>query len=344
MARVDARRTNLAVLALVLASAITGFSTFLAGAPSASVLFFFHGALGFSLLVLLWWKWKVITRGLRARWPGITSWLSIITLAILVAIIVSGIVSAMARGGKLGPWGLLEIHVGGALIIIPLFAAHLVGRWVPPAKRDLSRRILLRAGALTVAGVALRGLTEGVTRVAGLAGAKRRFTGSHLIGAPGESFPAVSWLFDKPHPIEVSSYTLRVGGLVDTPATLTYDDLGREEQHRVRATIDCTGGWYSAQDWEGVSVGALLDRAGMRSGVKSVVFTSVTGYSRAYPVAEARTLVLALRVADTTLEHDHGFPARVVAPGRRGYWWVKWVKEIEASASPTWLQPPVPLQ
>lgn len=344
MGRVDARRTNLALLGLVLAATVTGFATFLAGAPSFVWLFWFHGALGFSLLVLLWWKWKVVARGLRARWPRPSAWLSIVTLAILLIILATGVYSATARGGRVGPWSVLELHVGGALIVIPLFVVHLFGRWVRPARRDLSRRVLLRAGALTGAGLALRGLAEGVARAARLAGARRRFTGSHLIGAPGESFPAVSWLFDDPNPVDARTWRLRVGGLVERPLTLRYEDLLAEEQPRRRATIDCTGGWYSEQEWEGVRLGALLERAGLRRGARSVVVTSVTGYSRAYPVEEARALLLALRVAGAPLDHGHGFPARVVAPGRRGYWWVKWVAEVEASGAPSWLQPPVPLQ
>jgi DMSO/TMAO reductase YedYZ molybdopterin-dependent catalytic subunit len=344
MAGLDSRRTNLGVFALIMASALSGFATFLVGAHSSWALFWAHGALGFSLLTLLWWKGKVIVRGLRARWPSVTAWLSIVTLAILLAVFASGIYSAVARGGKLGPWGMLEVHVGGALIIIPLFVAHLFGRWVPPAKRDLSRRVLLRTGALLGAGVALRASTDGVARLASFAGAKRRFTGSHLIGAPGEAFPDVSWLFDDPKTIDAAAWRLKVGGHVETPYTLTYDELVRGVGSNVRATIDCTGGWYSAQDWHGVPLGSLLDRAVIRDGVRSIVITSVTGYSRAYPVDEARELLLATHVGEHPLTHGHGAPARVVAPGRRGYWWVKWVTEIEASASPSWLQPPVPWQ
>jgi hypothetical protein len=37
-------------------------------------------------------------------------------------------------------------------------------------------------------------------------------------------------------------------------------------------------------------------------------------------------------------------PARLVAPGRRGYHWVKWVTAIELSERPPWWQPPLPLQ
>lgn len=344
MARLDSRRTNLGVFALVLASTLTGFSTFLTGARSSWWLFWLHGALGFALVALLWWKGKVVLRGLRARWPSVSAGLSILTLSVLLAIIGAGAWSAMARGGKLGPWTMLEVHVGGALIIIPLFVVHLFGRWVPPAKRDVSRRVLLRVGALGVAGLALRGATEGITRVASLAGARRRFTGSHLIGKPGEPFPYVSWLFDDPDPIRVEAWTLDVMGRVTRPFSTTYAELVAGPLERVRATIDCTGGWYSEQEWEGIRLGTLLDRGGMDDDARSVVISSVTGYSRAYPVAEARRLLVAVRVAGAPLAHGHGAPARIVAPGRRGYWWVKWVREVEASAAPSWLQPPVPLQ
>jgi DMSO/TMAO reductase YedYZ molybdopterin-dependent catalytic subunit len=344
MARLDARRTNLGVFAIVIASAITGFATYLAGTRSDWWLFWLHGTIGFSLVALLWWKGKVILRGLTARWPSVSAYLSILTLGILLAIIGSGIYSATARGGKLGPWGMLEVHAGGAMIIIPLFIAHLIGRWVPPAKRDVSRRVFMRAAALTGVGLLARGATEGITRVAHWAGSKRRFTGSHLIGEPGEPFPDVSWLFENPKPIDEQAWRLKIGGAVDEPFEMGYAALTSQLHERKSATIDCTGGWYSEQEWEGVRLGALLDRAGVHAAARSIVVTSVSGYRRAYPVEEARTLLLATKVAGSPLTHGHGFPARIVAPGRRGFWWVKWVNKIEASTAPTWFQPPVPLQ
>ncbi|MGH2726354.1 MAG: molybdopterin-dependent oxidoreductase [Actinomycetota bacterium] len=344
MAGFDSRRTNLGVFAIAIVSTTSGFATYLVGTNSYWWVFWSHGAIGLSLLALLWWKGKVVLRGLRKRWPSITAVLSIITMALLLAIITTGVWSAVGKGGSLGPWSMLELHVGGALIIIPLFIAHLIGRWVPPAKRDLSRRVLLRASALIGAGAALRLGTDGIAKAVGLVGGKRRFTGSHLIGKPGEPFPHVSWLFEDPDPIDRDAWRLNIVGEVEAELALSYADLAAEPHDRVRATIDCTGGWYSAQDWEGVRLGALLDRARLRDGVRSIVFTSVKGYSRAYPVEGARSLLLATRVSGAELEHGHGFPARVVAPGRRGYWWVKWVTEIEASAAPSWFQPPVPLQ
>ena len=42
--------------------------------------------------------------------------------------------------------------------------------------------------------------------------------------------------------------------------------------------------------------------------------------------------------------HGHGSPVRLVAPGKRGFQWVKWVDRVQLNTSPKWLQPPLPLQ
>jgi DMSO/TMAO reductase YedYZ molybdopterin-dependent catalytic subunit len=46
-------------------------------------------------------------------------------------------------------------------------------------------------------------------------------------------------------------------------------------------------------------------------------------------VAEAREALLATHVGGERLSHGHGFPLRLVAPGRRGFQWVKWVERVE---------------
>ena len=76
---------------------------------------------------------------------------------------------------------------------------------------------------------------------------------------------------------------------------------------------------------------------------RSIEVRSVTGYARRYPLADAPVLWLATRVGAAPLSPGHGYPARVVAPGRRGFWWVKWVASIEVNDAPWWLQPPFPL-
>ncbi len=99
-------------------------------------------------------------------------------------------------------------------------------------------------------------------------------------------------------------------------------------------TLDCTGGFASTQIWRGIHVGALLDRAGVREGAGWVRFRSVTGYRWSLPLAEARDALLATHVGDEPLNHDHGAPVRLVAPGRRGFQWVKWIVAVELLTAP----------
>jgi DMSO/TMAO reductase YedYZ molybdopterin-dependent catalytic subunit len=41
--------------------------------------------------------------------------------------------------------------------------------------------------------------------------------------------------------------------------------------------------------------------------------------------------MLATHVDGEELSHGHGFPLRLVAPGRRGFQWVKWVEEVRVT-------------
>jgi DMSO/TMAO reductase YedYZ molybdopterin-dependent catalytic subunit len=62
------------------------------------------------------------------------------------------------------------------------------------------------------------------------------------------------------------------------------------------------------------------------------------------PVRDAGHLLLATSAAGQPLSAGHGAPVRLVAPGRRGFWWVKWVVRLDVVDEPWWLQPPFPLQ
>ena len=48
-------------------------------------------------------------------------------------------------------------------------------------------------------------------------------------------------------------------------------------------------------------------------------------------------------MAHEPLAAGHGAPVRLVAEGRRGFWWVKWVSRVDIDNLPPWWQPPLPL-
>jgi DMSO/TMAO reductase YedYZ molybdopterin-dependent catalytic subunit len=149
--------------------------------------------------------------------------------------------------------------------------------------------------------------------------------------------PVTQWFTDTV-PDDVGALELVAGGRT---VRLRARDLDRGDT--LTAVLDCTGGWFAEQEWRGVRLDRLLAGAGLPEG-GSVDVVSVTGYRRRLPLADAASLLLATHCAGEPLSAGHGAPVRLVAPGRRGYWWVKWVRRVEVVDAPWWAQPPVPLQ
>ncbi|MYF26233.1 MAG: molybdopterin-dependent oxidoreductase, partial [Acidimicrobiia bacterium] len=167
----------------------------------------------------------------------------------------------------------------------------------------------------------------------GLPGGERRFTGSHERGSGNPAMmPVTQWFTDSVPSLD--RLQTEVAGRVLGP-----DDLSSLPMETVEATLDCTGGWYSTQQWAGVRLDRLL---GNVDG-ESIHVRSVTGYERRFPARDAGRIWLAFEVGGQPLSAGHGYPARIVAPDRRGFWWVKWVDSVTVSNTPAWLQPPFPL-
>ena len=172
----------------------------------------------------------------------------------------------------------------------------------------------------------------------GLRGAKRRFTGSYEAGSfTGNAFPTTSWVADHPRPIDVHTYRLRVQGLASRELTLALGDLPAEDE--LVATLDCTGGFYSAQRWRGVRLDRLLTQAGAVPAARHVSVESRTGYRWSFAIEDAHGLLLATHVGGEPLSHEHGAPVRLIVPGARGFQWVKWVERIRLLEHPDYAAP-----
>jgi hypothetical protein len=224
----------------------------------------------------------------------------------------------------------LQVHVTAALLAVPLLVGHLVTHWQRPRRVDLDRRTLLRGALLGVGGLAAVAVVDASTSALRLPGARDRSTGSTETGSGDpDAMPVTSW-FDDAVPGDVPPLTV-AGRAVR---------VGRSDE--VVAVLDCTGGWYASQRWAGTRLDRLLPDP-LPPDARSVVVVSVTGYRRRFPLADASQLLLATHAAGEPLSAGHGAPVRLVAPGRRGFWWVKWVVRVEVSARPPWVQPPFPL-
>jgi DMSO/TMAO reductase YedYZ molybdopterin-dependent catalytic subunit len=100
-------------------------------------------------------------------------------------------------------------------------------------------------------------------------------------------------------------------------------------EHEVAVVLDCTSGWAVATKWTGVRLSSVLDAVRPEDAARTVFVRSTTGWAAALGLEEARTTVLATRVAGVDLPVGNGAPCRLVVPGRRGLDWVKWVSELE---------------
>ncbi len=317
------RLVNGLIAVSVLLAFLTGWIAFTAGTEWGRVVVIAHGIAGMALIVLSLPKTPIAQRGWQRGRPGRSIEVSLTVLALLT--VTSGVVQAGGWLPVLGPLNMMQIHVGSGVGLTLLTVWHLRRR---PAPRpfDPARR----AATQTLSVAALAGLTWGTTEaLIRVTGTRRRFTGSHERSSfEPAGLPVTSWINDRapdrPLPLVIQGKQISI------------EELDRRAAPIV-ATLDCTTGWYSTQEWHGVPLSELVTAA------QTIEVRSATGYRRRFPAADAPHLYLATRLGDAPLSRGHGAPVRLVAPDRRGFWWVKWVTEVVIDDRPWWLQFPFPL-
>ncbi len=320
--------TNLLVLASVIGLAASGLVAWLLPLERAAPLYDLHRALAAALVLLLVWKQVIVRASLRRRLrpPRFDRSVLVGMAAGLALAAALGVGIAWTLGAvtfdSIAGYSALNVHVFVGLGLVPLVLLHLARRWqrLPPVARLLSRRTLLRAGVASLASLALWRATEAVA-------AARRVTGSKHAGSfTGNAFPYTIWAFDEAPSVDVSSWRLEVAGV-----PVSYDELIALPRHELAAVLDCTGGWWTEQRWRGVRVADVLDRYASGASPREVRVVSVTGHAWSFGLDEVRDALLATHVGGEPLAPGHGFPVRLVAPGRRGFQWVKWVARLELS-------------
>ncbi len=335
---------NLLLLIFLAIELVSGFLGLTSGSENRAIHMQLHRVAGYGILITLAWKTANVLRSMKWPRPATARSASIALSVLLVVCLATGV--AWSLIGPYGWWIFSGVswHIYVGALIVPLLVWHIwhmtrgfpIGFWA-------ERRLFIQTAGAFVVGLAAWQVSEGVARAANLNGQNRRFTGSYKArDFSGNDFPRVSWLNDSPEPIDGDKWRLRIFGAVSEDLELSYSDLARDAART--ATLDCTGGWHSTQNWSGVQLAVLMTEARPLDSARSVIARSITGYYRKFSMDAAREFLLATHVTGETLSHGHGYPVRLVAQGRRGYEWVKWVTEIEFSETPHWWQPPLPTQ
>ena len=167
--------------------------------------------------------------------------------------------------------------------------------------------------------------------------------------------------FDIPQ-VDVQTWRLHVGGLVDRPLELSLDDLRARESRTEAVTLECAGNgralmsprWQSqpwlhgavgTAEWTGTPLAPLLADAGLKPEATEIVFTGldrgVQGgvthrYERSLVLDDALRdeVLLAYAINGQPLPPQHGYPLRLIVPGWYGMTHVKWLDAITAVDEP----------
>jgi len=137
-----------------------------------------------------------------------------------------------------------------------------------------------------------------------------------------------------PPQISLAQWRLDIGGLVERPASLNWDQFSQLPRSRVFSDFHCVTRWSRLGNlWEGVSTQDLLPVVGtLDSRVRYVlVYGCDSGWSTNLPLNHflAEDSLIAMHHDGQPLSLEHGGPARLIVP--RLYAWksAKWIRAIE---------------
>ena len=141
----------------------------------------------------------------------------------------------------------------------------------------------------------------------------------------------------RPPVMDQAEWRLRIGGLVDSPLTLTLDDLRREAPLHQFVTLACIsnpigGDLIGTTRWTGVSVQQLLARVQLTPGASHLKITSADGFFEIVALDTIKNdprVMLTYAWDGVPLLMEHGFPLRIYIPDVYGMKQPKWIERID---------------
>ncbi len=135
--------------------------------------------------------------------------------------------------------------------------------------------------------------------------------------------------------IDLSTWDLRVFGLVEEPLRYSYDDILAMPRCRTVADVHCVTRWTLLDTiWEGVKFADLMRGIRAHPEGRFVMVHAEGGYTTNLPldVLMGDDVLLAYRYGDAELTPEHGWPLRLVVPQK--YFWksAKWIRGLEFMA------------
>jgi DMSO/TMAO reductase YedYZ molybdopterin-dependent catalytic subunit len=141
-----------------------------------------------------------------------------------------------------------------------------------------------------------------------------------------------------PPVVDGQTWRLGIKGLVETPLSLTLDDLRKYEPTHQFITLSCIsnpvgGDLIGTTRWTGVSLKRLLPDLRIKPDATHLKIISADGFreSLSLDIVEADERVMLVYAWDgVPLPREHGFPLRIYIPDVHGMKQPKWIESIEA--------------
>ena len=136
--------------------------------------------------------------------------------------------------------------------------------------------------------------------------------------------------------ISIDDYKLKIIGLVNNNKSFSYDEIINSfTSYKKVITMFCVEGWEVKILWEGVLIKDLLNTTNISEKANTIIFHAVDGFTTSFPIdyITENDIMLAYKMNNVTMPPERGFPFQLIAEGKWGYKWIKWVTEIELSGN-----------
>ncbi len=132
--------------------------------------------------------------------------------------------------------------------------------------------------------------------------------------------------------IDLATWSFTIGGLVDQPVQLTYDELMRLPRRAVTRDIHCVTRWSMLDSsWEGIPVSELMKLVQLKPEVTHVMVHAEQGFTANLSLEDflREENMLVDKRNGETISPEHGWPLRLFVPHL--YFWksVKWLRGLE---------------